>query len=193
MITGGVSGLTLPAAEAAMKTYPVSGNSMLFGAADAVDQAVQRITAKGPLSDLAQAAGERQASSEFWAIGSGSAMGQQGVDAGVKRFSLMVSVRNRLTSDVAFEFNAPPSAKTLSMLPGAEVYGNVVHARTSIEASEVPQRFGEIVASPMGERLAILVEAARRLPARDTTAPKQTKPVIFGLEGGPKVVGQDPN
>jgi hypothetical protein len=180
----------VPATEAGMKTYPVSGNSMLFGSADVVDQAVQRITAKGPLSDLAQAAGERQASSEFWAIGSGSAMGQQGVDAGVKRFSLMVSVRNRLTSDVAFEFNAPPSAKTLEILPGAEVFGNVVHAKMSMDASEAQQKFGEIVASLAGERLAILVEAARHFPARDTAAPKQTKPVIFGLEGGPKVVGQ---
>lgn len=188
MITGGVAGLT--ATGAGMKTYPVSGSSMLFGAADAVDQAVQRIAAKGALSDLAQAAGERQASSEFWAIGSGVAMGPQAVDAGVKRFSLMVSVRNRLTSDVAFEFNAAPSAKTLETLAGAEVYGNVVHAKMSMEAAEVQQRAGEILASPAGERLAMLVEAARRLPARDTTASKQTKPVIYGLEGGPKVVGQ---
>jgi hypothetical protein len=42
-----------------------------------------------------------------------------------------------------------------------------------------------------GERLAALVEAARSLPMRAANVPKQTKPVIYGLDGGPKVVNQE--
>jgi hypothetical protein len=43
---------------------------MLIGHADAVDQATQRIAMKAPLTELTQAAQARQATSEFWAIGS---------------------------------------------------------------------------------------------------------------------------
>ena len=57
-----------------------------------------------------------------------------------------------------------------------------------MEAGELQQKFGQIVASPLGDRLEALVEAARYLPMRDTTVPKQTRPVIYGLDGGPKVV-----
>jgi hypothetical protein len=62
-----------------------------------------------------------------------------------------------------------------------------------MEPAELQQKFGQIVASPVGERLAALVDAARYLPVRDTTVPQQTKPVIYGLEGGPKVVDQYPS
>jgi hypothetical protein len=168
----------------------IGASAMLVGTADAVDQAAQRIAMKGPLSDLARSAEERQ-NSEFWVTGSARIVGPQAVSAGVKRFWLTVSVRNRLTSDLAFEFNGVPSAKTLEMLPaGATLEGNVVHARMSMEADEVQKKFGEIVASPVGERLAALVEAARYLPVRDLTIQRQTKPVIYGLDSGPKVVNQ---
>jgi hypothetical protein len=50
---------------------------------------------------------------------------------------------------------------------------------------------GQIVAGPVGEQLSALVEAAQHLPRRDIEVLKQTSPVIFGLEGGPKVVNQD--
>jgi hypothetical protein len=55
-----------------------------------------------------------------------------------------------------------------------------------MEANEVQKRFGQIVASPFGQRLAALVKAARYLPVRNTTVPSQTKPVVYGLDGGPK-------
>jgi len=196
MLTGGVTETTLPSPEAGMKYVPISGAAMLFGSADAVDQAARRIAMKSPLPELARSAEERQASSEFWAIGSARAMGPQAVRAGVKRFSLTVSIRSRLASDLAIEFNGPPSARTLQMLTmpsGSTLEGTAVHARISMEASEVQQKFGEIVASAAGERLAALVQAARHLPARDTTIPEQTRPVIYGLDGGPRVVGQEPD
>lgn len=183
MIAGRVTDLNLPAPEAGMKAVPVSGSAMLVGHADAVDQAVQRIAMKGPPSELTRLAEERQVSSEFWVIGSARLVGPQAVSAGVKRFSLTASIRDRLTSDVALEFYGAPDAKALEMwqttLGAATLEGNVVHARMSMEAGEVQQKFGQIAAGPFGERLAALVEAARYLPMRDTTIPKQTKPVIL--------------
>ncbi len=195
MLTGAVNDANLPPSQPGMKAYPISAKAMLFGSTEAVDQAVQRITAKAPLSELALAAQERQASSEFWAIGSARAIGPQAVEAGVKRFSLTVSVRNRLDCDMAFEFNGPPNAKTLEVTaksPGAIVEGNMIYARTTIEANEVQQKFGEIASGLVGERLGLVVEAARHLPARDLNLLKQTRPVIYGLDDGPKVVSQKP-
>jgi hypothetical protein len=195
MLTGSVNDATLPPAQPGMKAYPISAKAMLFGSTEAVDQAAQRITAKAALSELALAAAERQASSEFWAIGSARAFGQQAIDAGVKRFSLTVSVRNRLDSDVAFELNGPPNAKTVEMTaksPGTIVEGNMIYTRTTIEANEVQQKFSEIAAGLVGERLGLVVEAARHLPARDLNLLKQTRPVIYGLDDGPKVVSQKP-
>jgi len=188
-----VADTTPPAAEAGMKAVPVSAGVMLFGTADAVDQAARRISMKVPLSDMAKSAQERQAGSEFWAMGSARLAGPQAVNAGLRRFFLTVWIRNNLVSDLAFEFNGVPNARTLQAFSklGGTLEGNVLHSRTAIEASELQQKFGEVVASPVGDQLAALIGAARSLPARDTTAPKQTKPVIYGLEGGPKVVGQD--
>jgi hypothetical protein len=119
------------------------------------------------------------------------------VSAGLKRFSLTLSIRDRLTSDAAFEFNGVPDANTLEMWPvtpgGVAIDGNVVHVRMAMEADEVPQKLGLIALSPLGQRLATLVTAARYLPVRDTTLPKQAKPVIYGLDDGPKEVNQSPN
>lgn len=192
MLTGSVTD-TIPAPEPGMKAVPVSAGAMLFGTAEAVDQAMQRIRMKAPLSDLARSAQERQAGSEFWAMGSARIAGPQALSAGLKRFFLTVWIRNNLTTDLAFEFNGVPNPRTLAAFSklGGTLEGNVLHARSAIEASEIQQKFGEVVASPVGDQLAALIGAARSLPARDTTVQKQTKPVIYGLESGPKVVGQD--
>jgi hypothetical protein len=192
-----VADATLPAPEAGFKAVPVSRSAMLVGHAEAVDQAVQRIAMKGFPSERTRLAEERQAANDFWALGSARLIGPQAVSAGVKQFSLAVSIRDHLTSDVAFEFYCVPSAKTLetwrTTLGATTVEGNTVHARTSMEAGEAQQKLGQIVDSPLGEPLAALVYAARYLPVRDTTVPRQTKPVIYGLDGGPRVVNQDAN
>jgi len=195
MLAGGITELVPPKPEPGIKSLPLSATAMLFGTAEAVDQAAQRINMKAPLSDLELSAQERQASSEFWANGLAAVVGQPAVDLGIKRFWLMVSARDRLASDIALEFNTPPGAKTLQSLtlPGAAVEGNVVHAAMSVEANEVQQKFGEIVPSPLGEKLASLAAAARQLPGRDINVLKQTRPVIYGLDNGPKVVSQQPN
>ena len=75
-------------------------------------------------------------------------------------------------------------------LGNATLEGNALHVRMSMEADEVQKKFGQIADGPVGERLAALVKAARYLPARDASVPRQTKPVIYGLDDGPKVVNQ---
>jgi hypothetical protein len=176
----------------------VSGTTLLFGHADAVAQAVERITAPAstttPTSELAEFAAERQSTSEFWATASGQLVGPEAVSDHLQRLSLAVSLGNKLASDFAFEFDGPPSAKTVetwqATLGAATVEGNAVYSSTSMQANEVQQKFGRIVASPLGEPLSALVGAARNLPLRDLNALKQTHPVIYGLDNGPKVVNQ---
>jgi hypothetical protein len=194
MVSGGLAGSTLPALEAGWKAVPVSQNAMLIGHADAVDQAVERIATKSPPGELTRAAEQRSAHSEFWAVGSAGFVGPQAVTARVKRFSLTVSTRNQLTSDLAFEFNGVPSTDVLRLWPtlgDPALEGDVVHIRMSVAADEAQQTLGHIAASPLGQRLAALVNVGRYLPFRDTTVPSQSKPVIYGLDAGPRVVNQD--
>jgi hypothetical protein len=190
MVSGRVTKSTLLAPEAGLKAVPVSGNAVLAGHANAVDQAVQRIALKGSPADLTLLAEERQSSGELWAVGSADLVGPEAVSAGVKRFSLTVSIRDRVTSDVAFVFNDAPSADSLrqwqTALGAATVGGNVVHFRMSMEADEARQKFTQIAASPIGQRLAAVIGAARYLPVHDTAIPRQNIPVINGLDGGPK-------
>jgi hypothetical protein len=194
MVTGNVTGLQLPAPEDGMKAETISGSALLMGHATAVDGAAKRVAAKWPTSELARRAEELGATNEFWAIGPAAMIGPQAVSAGMKQFSLAVSIKDRLISDVAFEFSRPPSPDTIrawqTNLSAAVIEGNVVHVRMSMEANEMREKLAELVASPVGERLADLVKAARYLPVRDTTVPKQTKPVIYGLDDGPRVVNQ---
>ena len=191
MVTGSVANSTLPAPEAGLKAVPISANAMLVGHPEAVDKAAERIAMKGLPTDLTRLAQERQGRSEFWAIGPAALVGPLAVNAGVKRFTLTVSARNRLTSDLALEFDAAPDADTVQKWQ-ATLEDNVAHLRLSMEADEVQEGFGRIVASPVGQRLAALVQAARYLPVRNATVPSHTKPVIYGLDGGPKEVNQYP-
>jgi hypothetical protein len=196
MVTGGAAASTLPLAEAGWKTVRVSPTAILIGHADAVDQAAQRIVAKGPPAESTRSAERLQGNSEFWAVGSAGFVGPQAVTAGVKRFSLALALRNHLTSDLAFEFNGVPSTDALHLWPtlgDATLQGDVAHVRMAMRADEAQQKFGQIAASPLGQRLATLVSVARYLPVRDTTLSNQSKPVIYGLDDGPKVVNRDPN
>jgi hypothetical protein len=194
MLVGGVKDLVVPTSAAGTKSLTLSGTAMLFGTTEAVDQAAQRIGMAVPLSELATSAQEGQATSEFWAIGSGRSAGARATSAGIKRYWLTVAFGDDISSDIAYEFDAPPSAKTLESLtmPGATVEGNVAHASASVKANEVLQKFGNVVPSLLGERLGTLVGSARQLPMRDINVLKETRPVIYGLDNGPKVVGQQP-
>jgi hypothetical protein len=204
MITGRVKELTLPP-DGELKAVLISGTTLLFGHADAVAQAVERMTAPvptgapstAPPSELTEFAAERQSSSEFWATASGQLVGPDAVSDHIQRLSVAVSLGNGLASDFAFEFDGPPSAKTVetwqATLGGATVEGNAIYSSASMQANQanaVQQKFGRILSSPLGAPLAALVGAARNLPLRDLNALKQTHPVIYGLDNGPKVVNQ---
>jgi hypothetical protein len=145
-----------------------------------------------PLGELASLARQRLMDSDFWTIGSARLAGQDAVKAGVKRFSLTAEMRDRLTSDTAFEFDGVPDASAIQMwlktLGDAKVEGNVVHARTSLEANETRQNSGEIAASLLGQRLGTLIKSARYLPTRESAMTAHTRPVIYGLDDGAREV-----
>jgi len=195
MATGPVADLPLPAPEDGLKATLTSGNAVVMGHAEGVDQAMQRIVHKFPPADSTKLAAELQSSSEFWAIGSAAMLGPQAMSSGVKRFSLRVSVRDSIVTDLALEFNGVPGANALrawqnTLGASAVLEGNVLHVRAAVDGDAAQQKFAGFVASPAGARLVALVKAAQYLPVPDTTAQK-TKPVIYGLDDGPKEVGQD--
>jgi hypothetical protein len=192
MITGKITESPLPPPEAGMKAAAVTGG-LLIGHIEQVDQALRRMQYNFPPSELAQVAQQYQSANEFWVTGSPALIGPQAQSQGVRHFSLAVSIRNRMTSDLAIEFMGAPNAQILAALQqslGAiTLEGNTVHLRSSMEANEVAQRFGAVVDGPFGQPLGALIESAKYLPERDHTAPRQTKPVIYGLDDGPRVVG----
>jgi hypothetical protein len=194
MITGRATDSTLPTLEAGWRAALVAGDGMLMGNAEAVDQVAQRIATQGSLAELTRRAQWLQADSDFWAVGSSKLLDAQTASAGMKRFSLMVSTRDRFASDTAFEFDGAPDADKLrtwlASLGGATIEGSAVHVRVSMEPDEAPQWFPQIGVSPLGQRLGTLVKAARYLPARDATSTGRTKPGIYGLDSGPKEVNQ---
>ena len=181
LVTGCTVDSTFAPLENGWKAAPMLGNSLLVGTADAVDQAVERVGAQAPLSELAKLAEQRQRDHEFWAIGSAKAAGGNMAKAGLKQFSLSASVRDRLLNDAALEFSGTPDAEALRALQGATVDGNVVRMATSMDADEVRQKSGEIASSFLGEQMGTLVKAARFLPVRNAAA-VSTKPVILGLD-----------
>jgi hypothetical protein len=193
MVTGRATDSTPPALEAGWKAAPVLGNAMLIGRTQAVDEALQRIATDAPLTEWARQAKQRQASSDFWAMGSTKLAGQEAATAGVKRFTVTASMRADLTSDASFEFDRVPEASTLRTWPAAlgetTIDGNTVSVRMSMEADQVQKMFPQIAASLLGRRLGALIQASRYLPVRDAGTVR-TKPTIYGLDDGPKEVKQ---
>ncbi len=64
MVTGRAPGQSISALEAGWKSVRMAGNALLFGHADAVDQAVQRIGSEPPRSELTCLAEDFQAGSD---------------------------------------------------------------------------------------------------------------------------------
>ena len=196
MVTGPITDLPLPAQEPGLKAVPTAGSALLIGHAEAVDQAMQRITRGFPAAEITRSAAELQNGSEFWAIGSPALLGPQAMSMGLRRFSLRVSVRDALYCDLALEFNGAPNREVLAKLQatqgGAEatIEGNVIHLRTSIAGDQIERQFAGFASGPAGAQLALLVKAARYLPVPNTAGQK-SRPVIYGLDDGPVVVGQD--
>jgi len=179
--TGRVSDLTVPSSEAGWKTDTVSKSAMLVGDPEAVDQAARRIAANTPPVEWERLAGERQAENEFWVMGSAEGAGPEAVSAGLNRFFVTVSIQDSVSSEAAFEFKGTPNAEAVGQrrAGAVEVEGNTVHVRMSVD---------DLAAGSRGKSLSALVSMAGKLPARDLTPPTGTKPVIYGLEGGPREV-----
>lgn len=190
MIVGGVAGSTVNAADAGWKALALSQNVMLIGPAGDVDEAAQRIAKKLAPPPLARLASDpRQGNSALWAIASAGLAGPPAVAAGVKQFALAFTIRERLRSDLTLQFEGTPSTGALRLWPsGGDVAleDNGIHVRTSTEAGELPQRLREIAASPLGQGVAALINIAQYLPLRDGNVSSRTKPVIYGLDDGPK-------
>jgi len=197
MVTGRAPDSILPAPEAGWKAVTLAGTVLLIGHADAVDQAVQRLSTASPLGELSRQAVERQADSDFWVLGSAKMAGPEAVAAGVKQVSLAAFMQGRLTSDTAYEFNGPPDANKirgwLGTLVDPKIDGNAVHIRTSMETEEARHSLDQIAASPLGQNLGTLIKSAQYLPVRDTATTVHTKPVIYGLDDGPREVRYVPS
>ena len=192
MVAGRAEDSILPALKAGLKAMPVVGNALLIGDGEAVDQAVQRISNQGPVADSTRLAAQQAANSEFWTIGSGTLAGPQAVNQGLKRFLMTASFRDGFTGDAALEFDGAPAANALKMWPAAigaaTIDGNVIHVRVSMEADKAEQSFGQIVDSSIGQPLMAFVKVAQYLPVYDANAQLRTKPVIYGLDSGPREV-----
>jgi len=185
MVTGRASDSILPPLESGWKATPVAGNAVLIGQAEAVDQAVQRMAKDDPPNELMRLAMRRQAGNEFWAVGFAGLAGPEAEGTKVKGFSMGVSIRDRLTSALALEFDGSPDAKALATWAPAvkgPIEGNVVHVVTTIESNEVQQKLVQIAASPVGANLTALVKPTRYLPVHDASVPIQAKPKIYGLD-----------
>ncbi len=189
MITGRVADSAISDLPPGWKAAPVPGRGILFGVPAAVDLAVQRIATQAPLLDTGRFAEQQQNESEIWAIRSNRLLGQQAMRAGVKQFSLAVSIQDRLLSDQAWELNhAPEAGAWPANITGAVIEGNLVHVRGAMAIDDVQEKFGVIAATSLAQDLGTLVKLARYFPA--PTPVTHTKPVIDGLDDGPKEVRQ---
>jgi len=178
----------LPTAESGWKIAPLGENALLLGHSEAVDEAMQRMADEEPAADLTRLAVQRQGNSDFWVVGSGKLLGGGVESLGLKWFSVVASVQERLSTDELFEFNAPPDPNAFRRLPlfaKATLEGNLLHVRTYVEPSDLQQRFADIAGSLVGERLAAVVNIAQHVPASHAPATEKSKPVIYGLDSGP--------
>jgi len=157
----------LPAPGEGMKAVTVAPKVILIGQTEAVDQAMDRMGKQMPLGENMRAADERRGRSDFWVIAPGEMAGPDAVTAGVKRLTLAVSFRSRVTTELSADFEVVPSADTLrKFLPGL---GAVMIDSNSVR---LPLSMDQICASPIGQHLPDLIAAASSLPAPDA-APSQ--------------------
>jgi hypothetical protein len=186
MATGRKSDTILPQLDPDWKVVPVARAAIVIGPAAAVDQALQRMAADVPPTESMRWMMKRQASTDFWRSG---AIAVPPAAGDKLRSVLTVSIDDHFSSDLALEFPKPPDAATLAALPPAlkgVVENNVVHVRASAESEEVQPKLSKLFGTPTGDSLGALITSTRYLPVHDPAIPKQARPVIYGLEGGPQ-------
>lgn len=192
LVTGRPADAILPALDRGWKSANVGNGHLLVGRADAVDQALQRLSVASGLGELPQKAQQRCGDCELWVSGSAKLAGQEAANTGVKRFEVTASMQERFTTETVFEFDGAPDAGAirvwLATLGEAKIDGNTVRAGMLIDAGAARRNLSQIARSPLGQGLAAFIQAAPYLPVRDTAATVHAKPVIYGLAGGPQEV-----
>lgn len=189
VITGRPDGSILPALESGWKAVALGGDKLLLGETKAVEEASKRLAMNGDIGELPLAALYRT-SGDVWLAGSAKLARPEAVSAGVKRFEQTASWDGRLTIDTVYEFADVPDAAPIK--PWLDTLGNVaidgpsVHSFTALSANEVTGNFAPFAASPLGRQLAAMVGLAHRLPVQDAAGTVHTRPVIIGLDGGPR-------
>lgn len=193
LITGPATDGVPAALENGWKSTPIIGGGLLLGDADAVDQAAQRMAFDFPPSEITRLARQHDAA-DFVAIGSARRMGPEAVAAGMKRFAIAATMQDGLISQTILEFNETASASALNAwaakLQGATVDGHSIRLTMSLEAQTAPAAINEIATGLLGQQMATLVKAARYLPVRSTNTTPHSRPVIYGLDDGPREVKQ---
>lgn len=192
LVTGRAPDAILPALNANWKSAPVGENALLIGNADSVAPALQRLMAANALEELPSAAQLRPAEAGFWAAGFAKLAGKEAVRAGAKEFGLTASLSDHLTVETAFEFEAAPDPIAmkawLGTLGDVSFEDGAVRVKSSKSADEVSRDLAQIAESPFGLMLGSIISSARYLPVADTATTVHTKPVIFGLDDGPREV-----
>lgn len=192
MVTGRPSDAVLPALEAGWKAVPLGASALLIGRSAAVDEASKRLTLDTELGDFPLAAQHRPAEAGFWMVASAKLAGQEAIAAGAKQFELTALLADPVSTVTAFHFDSAPDPASirpwLNTLGGTSVQGDVVRARVYIDAPALQENSAHIAATPLGVGLSAVIRSARYLPVRDTAATVHTKPVIYGLDDGPREV-----
>ena len=175
MLTGRATAWRTTSADSDWKSVPAPGGALLFGNGVAVDQALQRLTARPTI------AAEAHTSDEFWAVLSPVLLGSDAEKAGVKRLTLSMTLSDRVGTEASFELSASPDPQRWpASLPGASVDGTVVHLKNSLDAAALAETLSRLGA---GQGLGALAKVARSLP---TNQIDRSKPVIYGLDDGPR-------
>ena len=115
VVTGKVTESTSSALEAGWKAVPVAPGAMMVGHAEAVNQALQRIATKAPLTELMRLAEQQRANTDFWVTG----------------------------GDTVIEFSGVPDANAVRMWSAragaVTINGYTIQTGVSMEAAEVQQ------------------------------------------------------
>lgn len=103
MITGRLAGSTPPPPEAGMKYHILSGDAVLLGHAEAVDEALRRIAFPAHDTEQTLLAARLAAQYDFWACGGPGPAAmtgtQRALPPGINHIQLAVSLRDSFTVD----------------------------------------------------------------------------------------------
>jgi hypothetical protein len=181
MLTGRATAWRMASGNPDWKSAPGPGGTLLFGDAGSVDQALERLKSQAP------AASGQKVNEPIWAVLSRALLGPQEEKAGVERITVSVAMSDRLSIDSSYELSAPADKQAWpASMPGATVDGNGVHWKSSVEAPALEETLARLGSDPAGRSLGALAGVARSLPTNQPAPIDHSKPVIYGLDDGPR-------